>query len=484
MTPNIAIIVVVAYFALLWFISYLTSRNAGKDTFFTADHGSHWFLVAFGMIGVALSGITFISVPGEVGSSNFSYLQIVMGYSAGIAVIALVLLPLYYRLQLVSIYAYLEQRFGTYAHKTGAIFFLVSQTLVAAFKLYLMTTVLQLAFFDAFGLPFELSVFVTLMLIWLYTYKAGIKTIVITDTLQTAFLIIAAVATIVIIWGDLGLSFSEMTDKIVNDTRSNVFVWDWISDRNFYKMFFTGMFLVIITNGLDQSIMQKHLTVPTIKDAQKNMFFFGGSLVLVNLIFLILGLLLYFYAEANGVLIPEKTDELYPVLALDHLGVFTGIMFLIGIAAAAYSSADSALAGLTTSFCIDILDVNKEGKSTSVKRRTLVHLGFSLLIFVVIVIFKAINSDSIVNSFIRVAGYTYGPLLGLFAFGMFTKRKIIDKWVPYIAVSSPIISLLLYMYSEQLFGFKFGFEILMINGSLTILGLWLSSLRIFNSDVE
>lgn len=476
MSPNTAIIVVLSYFALLWVISIITSRNAGKDTFFTADKSSHWILVAFGMIGVALSGLTFISVPGAVGNDQFTYFQIVMGYTAGIFVIAFILLPLYYRLKLVSIYAYLGQRFGIKSHKTGAVFFLISQTMTAAFKLFLMTTVLQLAFFDSFGIPFEFSVFVTVMLIWLYTYRAGIKTIVITDTLQTAFLIIAAIATIIVLVGDLDLSFSQMISTMANDSRSNIFVWDWVSDRNFFKMFFTGMFLVIITNGLDQSIMQKHLTCPTIKDAKKNMYWFGSSLLIVNLIFLGLGLLLYLYAENNGIEIPTKTDELYPILALQYLGPFTGVMFLIGIAAAAYSSADSALAGLTTSFCVDLMNMGKEGNEVSTKRRTLVHLGFSFLIFLVVVLFHSLNNDSLINDFIRVAGYTYGPLLGLFAFGMFTKRKVIDSWIPYIALLSPIISVFLFFNSEQLFGFKFGFEILLVNGGLTYLGLWVISL--------
>ncbi|MEN8192132.1 MAG: sodium:solute symporter [Bacteroidota bacterium] len=477
MTPNLAIIVVLSYFALLWIISIFTSRNAGADTFFTADKQSHWILVAFGMIGVALSGLTFISVPGEVGNSQFTYFQIVMGYTAGVFIIALILLPLYYKLKLVSIYAYLEQRFGKRSHKTGAIFFLISQTMTAAFKLFLMTTVLQIAFFDSFGIPFEVSVFVTLMLIWLYTYRAGIKTIVITDTLQTSFLIIAAVATIIVIASKLEFSFGQLITTIYNDPKSNVFVWDWASDRNFFKLFLTGMFLVIITNGLDQSIMQKHLTCPTIKDAKKNMFWFGSSLLVVNLIFLGLGLLLYIYAAQNGIEVPAKTDELYPLLALKYFGTFTGVVFLIGIAAAAYSSADSALAGLTTSFCVDLLGMGKGEREISTKQRTLIHLGFSFLVFLVIVIFYSLNNDSLINSFIRVAGYTYGPLLGLFTFGMFTKRKVKDSLVPYIAVLSPIISVLLYFYSEQLFGFKFGFEILLVNGGLTFLGLWLSSLN-------
>jgi Na+/proline symporter len=473
MNPTLAISIVLAYFGLLWVISVFTSRNAGKNTFFNADKNSNWLLVAFGMVGVALSGLTFISVPGEVGNSQFTYFQIVMGYTAGIFVIAVVLLPLYYKLKLTSIYSYIEQRFGYWSYKTAAAFFLISQTMTAAFKLFLMTTVLQAAFFDAYDIPFEVSVLVTLVLIWLYTYKAGIKTIVITDTLQTAFLIIAAIATIFIIANELDLSFGAMLTAINDSPLSKTFDWDWNSGRNFFKLFFTGMFLVIITNGLDQSIMQKHLTCPTVGEAKKNMFWFGGSLLVVNMVFLALGLLLYLFANQKGIPIPTQTDELYPLLALNYFDTFTGVVFLLGIAAAAYSSADSALAGLTTSFCVDFLNYGKAGKAISTKVRTAVHLSFSMLVFFVIVIFYNLNNDSLINSFIRVAGYTYGPLLGLFIYGMFTKKKITDKWTPFVAVLSPIISLALYFNSEVLLnGYKFGFEILLVNGALTILGLW------------
>ena len=478
MTPNLAILIVLSYFVLLWLVSLATSRNAGADTFFTADKRSNWILVAFGMIGVALSGLTFISVPGDVGNSQFTYFQLVIGYTAGIFVIARVLLPLYYRLKLVSIYAYLNQRFGRISHKTGAVFFLIAQTVTSAFKLFLMTTVLQLAFFDSYGIPFEVSVFVTLLLIWLYTYRAGIKTIVITDALQTTFLIGAAVSTVIVIVNKLDFSFGELLINMHEDPRSKIFVWEWSSDRQFFKLFFTGMFLTIITNGLDQSVMQKHLTCPTIRDAKKNMYWFGSSLLVVNTIFLGLGLLLYMYASQLGIEIPEQTDEFYPLMAIKHLGTFTGIVFLIGIAAAAYSSADSALAGLTTSFCIDLMDMGKDGKPVSRKRRTLIHLGFVFLVFLVIVVFHSFNNDSLINTFIRVSGYTYGPILGLFAFGIFSKRQVSDALVPFIAVLSPIISLLLYFYSERLFGYKFGFEILLINGGMMVFGLWVSSWKI------
>lgn len=475
MKSTLAVTVVLSYFLLLWIISRFTSRNTGKETFFSADNKSNWILVSFGMIGVSLSGLTFISVPGEVGNSQFTYLQIVMGYTAGIFAISFILLPLYYRLKLVSIYTFLEQRFGKVSHKTGALFFIVSQTLTAAFKLFLMTKVLQLAFFDAFGIPFEVSVLITLVLIWLYTYRAGIKTIIITDTLQTAFLLIAALATILILLKDLDLSMGQFFSAVLTDSRATVFEWGWASDRNFFKLFFTGMFLVIIMNGLDQSIMQKHLTCPSIKDAKKNMLWFGGSLLFVNLLFLGLGLLLYLYSDKHALPIPTQTDDLYPIIALNHLGVFTGIIFLIGIAAAAYSSADTALTGLTTSFCIDLLDMGTTGKPISTKTRTLIHLGFALLVFIVIVIFNALNNDSMINSFLKYVGFTYGPLLGLFAFGMITKKPVKDRLVPLVTILSLLISILLYVKSELWFGYKFGFEILLLNSALTIFGLWLIS---------
>lgn len=476
MNPNLAIGFVLGYFLLLWLISFYTSRRSSELAFFTADRQSNWILVAFGMIGVALSGLTFISVPGEVGNSHFTYYQLVMGFSAGIFVIALVLLPLYYKLKLISIYSYIEQRFGFRSYRTAAVFFLIAQTMTAAFKLFLMTTVLQVAFFDAYGIPFGVSVLVTLLLIWLYTYRGGIKTIVVTDTLQTALLIVAAIATLVIISRELGLSFAGTVSAVRESSLSKTFEWDWASDRNFFKLFFTGMFLTIMNNGLDQSIMQKHLTCPTLRDAQKNMVSFGIALLLVNVIFLVLGLMLYLFAAEKGIAMPQQTDELYPLLALRHLNLFTAIVFLLGIAAAAYSSADSALTGLTTSFCVDFLGYTKAGKTISIKKRTLVHLGFSVLIFLVIMVYQTLNNDSLINSFIRVSGYVYGPLLGLFVFGMFTRKQVRDKWVPIIAILAPVFSLLLTFYSDELLnGYQFGFEILLVNGLITILGLWMIS---------
>ena len=471
MTPILVLSVIASYFLLLFVISQFTSRKTTAETFFTADHKSPWYLVAYGMIGVAISGITFISVPGEVGNSQLTYFQLVIGYAIGIILIAVILLPLFYRLKLVSIYAYLEQRFGFRTYKTGAVFFLLAQTLTAAFKLYLMASVLQLFLFDQIGLPFELAVLLTLLLIWLYTVRAGIKTVIITDTLQTTFLLFAVVLSIWIIGNELGLSLPALIKSVAKSPDAKIFEWDWSHHRNFFKLVLTGIFLTVVTNGVDQSVMQKHLTCPNLKDSQKNMYVLATMLVLVNLLFLTLGILLYKYANALGIPIPEKTDDLYPLLAFKYFSPFASVVFLLGISAAAYSSADSGLTGLTTSFCIDIL--NFEKRQASAKLRSFVHLGFSLFVFFCILIFRWLNNDSIINAFIRVSGYVYGPLLGLFIFGIFTREKVKDKYVPYVCIISPVVSILLYFNSEALLNYKFGFEILLINCGLTILGLFL-----------
>jgi SSS family solute:Na+ symporter len=471
MTPVITTLIILGYFGLLFIISLLTSRHTTSETFFTADHKSPWYLVAYGMLGVAISGITFISVPGEVGNSQFTYFQLVIGYSIGIILIAIILLPLYYRLRLVSIYSYLEQRFGFWTYKTGALFFQLAQIFTAAFKLYLMAGVLQIALFDPLGMPFEVTVLFTLLFIWLYTVRSGIKTVVITDTLQTTFLLIAVILSIRFINTQLELNLPEMVKMILNNPKSNMFVWDWVQPRFFLKLVVTGIFLTIVTNGIDHSVMQKHLTCPNLWDSQKNMFVLAGMLLLVNLIFLSLGLMLYEYAHYLNIPLPEKTDDLYPLLALKYFSPFTGMIFLLGISAAAYSSADSALTGLTTSFCVDIL--NFQRKQTSVKVRSVVHLGFSLLIFFVIMLFRWFNNESIVNAFIRVSGYVYGPLLGLFLFGMFTKINVKDKYVPLSCIFAPVFSILLYFKSDEWFNYHFGFEILLVNTLLTMVGLLL-----------
>tara|TARA_B100000482_G_scaffold191788_1_gene177822 strand:+ start:6727 stop:8016 length:1290 start_codon:yes stop_codon:yes gene_type:complete len=424
------------------------------------------------MIGTSLSGVTFISVPGEVGNSNFSYFQVVLGYLLGYYVIAKVLLPLYYKLNLVSIYTYLDQRFGYYSYKSGAFFFLLSRTIGASFRLFLVAGVLQIAVFNQLGMPFYFSVLITILLIWVYTFKGGIKTIVWTDALQTFFMLSAVIITIFIILEEMNLSFFESIELVKNSQYSNIFYFDWKSSNDFFKQFFSGAFIAIVMTGLDQDMMQKNLTCKNLEDAQKNIFWFCVILVIANLLFLSLGALLYIYSESLNIPIPQRSDDLYPLLALNNLGEITSVIFLLGIIAAAYSSADSALTSLTTSFCIDFLNI--DNSSNKKRIRFFVHIGFSIILFVVILIFKEINDESVINSIFKAAGYTYGPLLGLFSFGIFTKYNVRDRYVLPICILSPALSYLVNIYSEQLlFGYKFGFEILLLNGLITFLGLFL-----------
>ncbi|MDX1602919.1 MAG: sodium:solute symporter [Salinimicrobium sediminis] len=474
MTPLLVFSIIAGYFLLLMAISHFTSRKADNSTFFTANRKSPWFLVAFGMVGATLSGVTFISVPGEVGNSGWTYLQFVMGNMVGYAIIALVLIPLFYRLRLVSIYQYLQDRFGQNSYLTGSGFFLVSQTIGASFRLFLAALVLQIAFFDAFGIPFYVTVFVTIALIWLYTFRGGIKTIVWTDTLQTTFLLLAVLISIYMITDQMNLKAPEVINVISNSDLSTIFDWNWRSDRNFFKTFLAGIFITIAMNGLDQNVMQKNLTIEKTSDAQKNIFWFSLTFFFSTVLFLALGVLLYKFALDQGIEIPESTDDLYPMLALNHFGVMAGIVFLLGIIAAAFSSADSALTALTTSFCVDILNIPKRKQESQKKTRLLVHIGFTLLMFCVIVAFNEINDSSVVNSVFKVAGFTYGPLLGLFAFGLLFKTRVKDKFVPLVCIASPIISVILDINSTVWFnGYKFGFEILLVNAAITCLGLFL-----------
>jgi SSS family transporter len=472
MNSIIVLFVIIAYFFLLIFISHLTSRNINSESFFTGNKQSPWFLVAFGMIGSSLSGVTFISVPGEVGNSFFSYFQLVLGYLLGYLVIGTVLLPLYYRLNLVSIYTYLEQRFGFWSYKTGAFFFLLSRTIGSAFRLFLVAGVLQIAIFDAWGIPFTVSVFITLVLIWLYTFRGGIKTIVWTDTLQTLFMLLSVGISISLISTELNFSLTEMASVVDQSPLSQIFVWEWQSGKNFFKQFFAGAFIAIVMTGLDQDMMQKNLTCRNLKDAQKNMFWFSITLVFVNLLFLVLGALLYMYANAKGIVLPERSDDLFPMLALNHFSLFAGILFLLGIIAAAYSSADSALTALTTSFCVDILDFKRMDAQRQKSLRMKVHIAFSCITFLVIVAFRTLNDASVITSVFKAAGYTYGPLLGLFAFGLFSRFQVRDKFVPVVCLLAPVLSYIINNNSEAWFGgYRFGFEILIVNGSLTFLGL-------------
>lgn len=474
MSPLLVFGVIAAYFIVLLGISHFTSRKADNNTFFTANRQSPWFLVAFGMVGASLSGVTFISVPGEVGNSNWTYLQFVMGNMVGYAVIAFVLIPLFYKLKLVSIYEYLRDRFGKRSYYTGSVFFLISQTIGASFRLFLAAVVLQIAFFDAFGIPFYITVLTTIILIWLYTFRGGIKTIVWTDTLQTTFLLLAVVISIIMIIDQMGLSFSEMITTVSESKMSTIFDWDWRSDRNFYKTFLAGIFITIAMNGLDQNVMQKNLTCKNQKDAQKNIFWFSITFFFSTVLFLSLGVLLYKFAIDQGISVPERSDDLYPLLALNHFGILAGVVFLLGIIAAAFSSADSALTALTTSFCVDILDLPNK-KTNQKKTRLWVHIGFTVLMFLVIIIFNSFNDTSVVSAVFKVAGFTYGPLLGLFAFGLLNKRAVKDKFVPVICILAPIISVIVDQNSEAWFnGYQFGFEILLVNAGLTFLGLWLN----------
>ncbi len=476
MNATIVLSVIGLYFLMLILISQITSKNATTNTFFTANKQSPWYLVAFGMIGTSLSGVTFISVPGMVAANQFSYMQVVFGYLAGYAVIALILLPLYYRLNLVSIYTYLFQRFGFWSYKTGAFFFLLSRTIGASFRLFLVAGVLQIFLFNELHFPFWASVLITIALIWIYTFRGGIKTIVWTDTLQTLFMLVAVVTSVWLIKERLQFGFGDLVSTIQESQYSQVFFWDLNDNKNFFKQFISGAFIAIVMTGLDQDMMQKNLTIKNLKDAQKNIYWFSVVLVFVNLLFLSLGALLYIYAQKEGITIPERADDLYPILARNHFSTFAGIVFLLGITAAAYSSADSALTALTTSFCIDILGFDDKTEEEKKRTRLKVHLGFSLLIFVVILIFQAINDRSVIDAMFKVAGYTYGPLLGLYTFGLLLTKKIKDKYVIYVCLLAPILSYILDVNSSDWFGgFKFGFFILIVNGFLTFLGLWLIS---------
>lgn len=480
MTPALVLTIIVVYFAILITISIVTSKNADTTTFFTANRQSPWYLVAFGMIGSSLSGVTFVSVPGNVGKIGMGYIQVVLGYLVGYWVIIGILMPLYYRLNLVSIYTYLEQRFNTWSYKTGAFFFLVSRSIGSALRLYLAATVLQLFLFDALGVPFIVTVVTTIALIWVYTFKGGVKTIVYTDAFQTIFLVSAVAITVWQISDQLGLSFSGMIDAIESSKYSRMFYWDDPNSTLFFpKQFFGGMFITITMTGMDQEIMQKNLTCKTLKDAQKNMFWFSFIMAAVTILFLVLGVLLYLYSENKGLAIPAFSDELYPRLAQrEELGLIVGIFFLLGITASSYASADSALAGLTTSFCIDFLNFKDKPEAVKRKQKFIVHLGFSALFLLIIIIFREINERSVIDAVLGVAGYTYGPLLGLFSFGLFSKRQVRDQLVPLVCLLSPILSYVISSHSESWFsGYKIGIEILVINGLITYLGLLLVSKR-------
>jgi len=473
MQPIHIILLIVSYFSVLIFISYLTGKSADNKTFFKGNNSSPWYLVAFGMIGASLSGVTFISVPGWVEAESMSYFQMVLGYVVGYAIIGLVLLPLYYRLNLTSIYSYLQDRFGNYSYKTGASFFLLSRTVGASFRLFLVANVLQIILFDAYGIPFWITVTITILLIWLYTFKGGIKTIVWTDTLQTLFMLIAVGVCIYVVTDELQID--NLFSYIAESKYSQIFFFDDIKTGDyFWKRFLAGAFVAIVMTGLDQDMMQKNLTCRNLKDAQKNMFWFTVVLVIVNFFFLALGVLLTDFAAVNG--IDAQKDELFPIIASSgSLGLAAALFFLLGLIAAAYSSADSALTSLTTSFSIDILEIDKKEDTVyQEKMRKKIHVLFSFILIATILIFKYFIADqSVISKIFTFANYTYGPLLGLYAFGLFTKLKVKDKAVPFICIASPILTYFVNYICLLNFGFDFGFALLILNGLITFIGLYL-----------
>ncbi|WP_282136261.1 sodium:solute symporter [Seonamhaeicola maritimus] len=479
MTATQILLLIAAYFGVLLVISYFTGKNDNNEDFFKAGKQSPWYLVAFGMVGASLSGVTFISVPGWIEGSQFSYFQVVLGYMVGYLVVAYVLLPIYYKLNVTSIYEYLLQRFGVVSHKTGAFFFFVSRVLGAAFRLFLVAIVLQQFVFNAWNVPFEITVVISILLIWIYTNKGGIKTIVWTDTLQTLFMILAVILSIHFINESLGWSFSEFLVSDELKAYNKVFVMDSFLERgHFIKSFLGGMFITICMTGLDQDMMQKNLTCKSLKDAQKNMVSFSIVLVFVTLLFMLLGALLYIYANKHNIAIPlmdgkPKTDLLFPEIALNSgLGITLAVTFMLGLIAAAYSSADSALTSLTTSFCVDFLNIDKKPKEHQKSVRKKAHIGMSVLLIIVIIIFKYVLNSNVIDSLLTVAGYTYGPLLGLFAFGIFTNYQVKDKYVWLVALCSVVlITIIGSIPDDKLGGYVLGYELLPINGLLTFIGL-------------
>lgn len=481
MSSNLILITFLLYTVLLLIVSYLTSRKAGNNSFFIGNKTSPWYVVAYGMIGASLSGVTFMSVPGWVYDSQFSYLMMIFGYFIGYAVIATVLMPLYYRLNLTSIYSYLEQRFGFWSYKTGAFFFILSRTIGASFRMFLVVNVLQVFVFDAMGVPFFVTVALFISLVILYTLKGGIKTIIWTDTLQTTFMLLAVGISIYLIMGQLGWSFNDLVSNVWNSPFSKIIDTDYHSKHFYLKQLISGAFIAIAMTGLDQEMMQKNLSCKSIGEAQKNMFSFSFVLIFVNLMFLFLGAALYIFALSKGINFTNNTDDLFPFIAINHLGPLAGLVFIIGLISAAYPSADGALTSLTTSFTIDFLGVNKNKNLTEEKIKKMrykVHFSFALLLLIVVVVFRLINDRAVVDKLFTIAGYTYGPLLGLFSFGLFTKWNVKDKWVPYAAVISPVICYFLSEYSTQIIsGYKIGFELLLINGILTFLFLYLLRIK-------
>ena len=479
MSSSLIIFIVLIYFLALFAISYFTKGNDDNSTFFSANKSSPWYVVAFGMVGASLSGITFISVPGDVGQIEFTYFQVVLGYMFGYFIVALVLLPIYYKLKLTSIYEYLNTRFGPTSHRTGAFFFFISRVIGASFRLFLVAIVLQKFVFDSWDIPFEVTVILSILLIWIYTYRGGIKTIVWTDTLQTGFMLISVILSIYFINESLNWNFIDFINSDELKNFDKIIVTDSLLERNhFLKSFTGGVFITICMTGLDQDMMQKNLTCKSLADAQKNMIVFSLVLVIVTFLFLLLGALLFIYSTKNNIEIPllngiPSTDLLFPEIALNSgLGIVVGITFLLGLIAAAYSSADSALTSLTTSFCVDFLKLENKTENEQKKLRQKVHILMSFTLIIVILIFNKFLNTNVIDGLLTVAGYTYGPLLGLFAFGIFTNYKIKDKFVWIVCLFSVLIVIFIgNIPSYSIGNYKIGYELLPINGLITFIGL-------------
>ena len=472
------LLVIAVYFSLLWLISYIVGRkNTDNNAFFLGNKKSPWWVVAIGMVGSSISGVSFVSVPGMVRNIDFSYMQTVLGFFVGYLIIANVLLPLYYKMNLTSIYSYLEDRFGKYSYKTGASFFLLSRTIGSGLRLYLVTLILQHLIFDAWHIPYFATAMVAVFLIWLYTHRSGIKTIVWTDTLQTICLISALVLMVAQVASRLDLNLGSFAQKIYHSEHARIFVFDdWHSKQNFFKQFFSGIFIAIVMTGLDQDMMQKNLTCRNLHDAKKNMYWYGITFVPLNLLFLTLGAMLLMLASQNNIALPALSDEILPMFATQYLGQTVTFLFIIGIIAATFASSDSALASLTTSFSVDILGVNHDELKVGERKRKLTHIGMSVLFVLIMLVFKALNNKSIIDAVYTIAAYTYGPLLGMFSFGLLSKRTVRDKVVPLVAISSPLLCFGLNLLSTNLLAYPLGYEILMINGLITFAGMWMLSL--------
>jgi len=473
MSPLTILLIIATYFGILMLISFIVGRKGtDNDAFFLGHRRSPWYIVSIGMVGASLSGISFVSVPGMVGGIGFTYLQAVIGFFFGYVVVANVLLPLYYKLNLTTIYTYLNERFGKNSYKTGAAFFLLSKTIGAAVRLYIVVLILQTFVFDSLGIPFVVNVLLVVLLIWLYTFRSGIKTIVWTDSLQTIVMIGALVLILVQAVKAVNMDFGEMVSTLAQSEKTRIFVFDdWHSTQNFFKQFFSGIFLVVVMTGLDQDMMQKNLTCKSLPEAKKNMYWHGIAFLPINFLFLALGAVLLLLAAQNNIALPAP-DQILPMFASNYLGKTALTLFVIGIVAAAFSSADSALTSLTTSFSVDILEVQHKDAAKAKRKRMKIHIGISLAFIVIILLFQVVNNRNAIDAIFTIVGYSYGPLLGMYAFGLFTKRQTKDKLVPYIAVASPVICFALNWLSSNFFGYEFGWELLMLNGALTFLGMW------------